>query len=238
MDLSQSTLWQEALEACGAIEKDIHMESSHGRHLREYANLVPARVPRAIRRGMVRALGVKVKKWLAADFGNCRRKDIVVLATGCGSYYAYTFADEIGALFVYAQEEAGTLRLKRQQGDLLRGKPVILFDDVVTTSKTLSKLGTLALSWGGLLQIDGLPVPAVTLLDRGGTAKIRVQPPNKAGSRSKRKPKLLQLDLVRLMNVKLKSWSRTTCPMCKRGIPISRRIEAGQLLFARTGNVA
>jgi len=120
-----------------------------------------------------------------------------------------TQLDETEVRSVFAEKGDGpetTFALKRGYGDLVRGKRVLVVEDVITTGSSVRKVVNLVRAHGGT--VAGVAV----LVNRGGVTAADVGDP--------------QLFRV-LLDLPLESWPAHECPLCAKGVPVNTRLGKG-----------
>lgn len=173
----------EQLRAAGAITGG-HFVLSSGRHSDVYVEKFRAlEVP---------SLAVNLGASLADRFSG--RAVDVVLAPALGAIVlGFTTALALGARFIFAERDAGEMRLRR--GFSIRdGERALVIEDVVTTGKSL--LEVLALVPDGALAGVGC------LLNRSAQTGSALPP-----------------DLVSLATLDAPAWDPAACPLCAAGQP-------------------
>lgn len=207
------TLLRELHEA-GVIQSDAHIILSSELHTRKYANFVPSKVPQHLREKLMLYL------IRAATMRGEAHDGWVVVGMGCGGHwYAERLADHYGCDPLFAERNTlGRLVLRRDQGTHLRGKTVIIVDDVVSTGQSTCELGELIERYGGEV------CSALFLLDRNSVRQQTLVSPTK-----------LTIPVISLFHVPMETWTRQECPLCKKGIPFSTEHGKGADVFHRHG---
>jgi orotate phosphoribosyltransferase len=104
--------------------------------------------------------------------------------------------------------------VNRNYDKLIKGKKVLVVEDILTTGCSAKKVVNLVRSIGGI--VVGLGALCnrgkVTASDIGGIPK-----------------------LFALLDVKLDVWSPTECPLCKRGIPMNTNVGKGKEFLEQRG---
>lgn len=183
----------DVLQDCGAVMSG-HFKLSSGRHSDTYAEKFRAlEVPSIAER-----LGKAIAERTASS------KPDVVLSPAVGAIVlGFTAAAELGCRFIFAEREAGEMKLRRGF-HIDPTERVLVVEDVVTTGKSLREV--LALVPKGQL------VGTACLIDRTGGS----QP---------------DLVLDALASLDVPSWTSEECPLCREGIaldsPGSRHLAAG-----------
>ncbi len=106
--------------------------------------------------------------------------------------------------------------LKRGYDEVVKGKRVLVVEDVLTSGSTVKKVVEATRSCGG--EIIGVGA----LVNRGGVTTNDVGVPR----------------LEALANITLDSWLESECPMCKRGDLVNTDVGKGRDFVARKSNVA
>jgi len=139
-------------------------------------------------------------------------------ATG-GLIVAEWAAHELGALSTFTEHDAtpteGALRgrfmLRRGYDALVRGKRVLVVDDIVNTGLSLRQTAEAVRGAGGLL------VGAACLVSRGNVGA-----------------EALGVDRFHyLLEYKIPAWPAAACPLCRQGVPVNTRYAHGQEFLAR-----
>jgi len=114
-------------------------------------------------------------------------------------------------LGVYADKEEGTLVFKRGYDKFVKGKRVLVADDVLTTGGSVAKLVQLVRSLGGEV------VAVAVLCNRGG---IKAEDIGNVP------------ELFALSNVQMESYEEKDCPLCKVSVPINTEVGKGKEYLA------
>ncbi len=118
---------------------------------------------------------------------------------------------------VYADKDGEAFVIKRGYNDLLKGKSVLVVEDLVTTGGSLRKVIEAVRSEGG--EVCG----AVAVCNRGDvTADMIGNPP----------------EFVSLLTVELGQWPESECELCERGIPINTDVGHGKEYLAQKNTSA
>ncbi len=116
-------------------------------------------------------------------------------------------------LAVYAEKaEDGSFVIKRGYDKLIKGKRVLVVEDILTTGGSVKKVIEVTRAIGG--EVVGLGV----LCNRGGVTSQDVGDVPR---------------LFALANVSLDSWVEEECPLCARGVPINTDVGHGRAFLAR-----
>lgn len=114
-------------------------------------------------------------------------------------------------LSVYADKEGESFVIKRGYDKLIKGKRVLIVEDVLTTGGSVQKVVRAVRELG--CEIVGVGA----LCNRGGITAEQLE----------------VSFLHSLVNVSLESWDEADCPMCKDGVPINTDVGKGKEFLAR-----
>ncbi len=114
---------------------------------------------------------------------------------------------------VYAEKtDDGGFVIKRGYDEFIKGKKVLLVEDVLTTGGSIKKvvdvvrgIGAEIVGVGALCNRGG-----ITAQDIGGVPKFDA-----------------------LLSITLDSWEENECPLCKQGVPINTKVGKGREFLAR-----
>ena len=134
---------------------------------------------------------------LARRFGDVPVDVVMGPAIG-GIIIAYEVARHLGARAIFAEREAGQMRLRR--GFAIQPREnVLVVEDVITTGGSVREVIELVEGTNGRIQGVGL------LMDRsGGTIDLGYR-------------------LEALVTAEIKSYAPGKCPFCKQGVPMTQR---------------
>lgn len=106
-------------------------------------------------------------------------------------------------LAVYAEKKDGGFVFGREYAKLIPGRNILIVEDVLTTGGSVRKVANAVRALGGNV------IAVAAICNRGGVT-------------------LEDMDLPRstafyalVQDLRLESWSREECPLCKEGIPIN-----------------
>jgi orotate phosphoribosyltransferase len=117
----------------------------------------------------------------------------------------------------YADKDGEGFVIKRGYNELIKGKQVLVVEDLVTTGGSLRKVIEAVRSEGGTV------LGAVAVCNRGDvTASMIGEPP----------------EFISLLTVELGQWSESDCELCQRGIPINTDVGHGKEYLAKKGTPA
>jgi len=186
----------------GAIVRNSHIVYTSGRHGSDYVNkdaiyLHPSIASKLATEMAKRHVGMGIEVVCGPERGG------IILS----QWVAYHLSKEEGreVLAVFAEKGNGGYVLKRGYSNFIRGKRVLLAEDILTTGKSIGMVVELIRGLGG--DIVGIAAICnrgnVTQVDVGG---VRIDP---------------------LIELSLPSWSAEECPLCKKGVPINEELGKG-----------
>jgi orotate phosphoribosyltransferase len=208
----------ELLERHGAIIRNSHLVYTSGRHGSTYINkdaIYPhtGAVSKLCEELASIAVGLDVEVVAAPAVG----LDVEVVAAPAvgGVILSQWTAHHLGCgtLSVYAERGEGVgFELRRGYDRLVRGRRVLVVEDVVTTGGSLGAVIRAVADAGG----DVVRVAA--MVNRGGVTARDV------GS---------QTGLLSLATVDMESYAAADCPLCRAGVPINVEVGKGREFLAR-----
>ena len=135
--------------------------------------------------------GIILSQWVAYHLSELEGRDV----------YS-TYADKDGEGFV----------IKRGYDELIKGKNVIVVEDLVTTGGSLRKVIEAARGAGATV------AAAVAVCNRGDvTSEMIGNPP----------------EFISLLTVQLEQWPAEECELCKTGIPVNTDVGHGKEFLAK-----
>lgn len=138
-----------------------------------------------------------------------------IMAKGVASHLS--MADESNVFPVYAQKDGkGVFFIQESLAPLVKGKNVLVVDDVLTTGRSAKKTMNLVRHHGG--RVVGV----------GGIC-------NRGGEVPKMMINLGKEDLIVLAEVKIQAWTEEDCELCKSGMPVNTELGHGQEFLVRKG---
>jgi orotate phosphoribosyltransferase len=193
------------LAESGAVLRDSHVVYTSGRHGSAYVNK-DAVYPHTER---VRELCA-----MMAELGRPLRAEVVCGPAMGGIILAQWTGHALGLPAVYAEKApGGGMVLKRGYDGLVRGRRVLVVEDVLNTG------GSLADTVRAVAAAGGTVAGAVALCNRGGVAAAAVGVPV----------------LHALVEVTLDSWAAEECPLCRDGVPVNTDVGKGREFLAKAG---
>jgi len=190
------------LAESGAVIRDGHVVYTSGRHGSAYVNK-DAVYPHTER--------VRELCGLLADAGRPLGAEIVCGPAMGGIILAQWTGHHLGLPAVYAEKAPdGGMVLRRGYDGLVRGRRVLVVEDVVNTG------GSLADAIRAVRAAGGTVVGAVALCNRGGVTAAALDVPA----------------LHALVELSLESWTAEECPLCRRGVPVDTSVGKGREFLA------
>ncbi len=196
------------LEAVGALLANGHFLYTSGRHGNAYVNKDAVYPHTARVRELCEAMaepfvnaqidtvagptigGVILSQWVAHFLSGLTGKEV----TACFAEERTTPAGERERYFGRGYEQ------------MIRGKRVLLVEDILTTGGSIQRVVE------AVKQIGGTPVAVMALCNRGGVTAEAVG----------------VSQLTALCALDLQSWEPANCPLCQQGIPINGNVGKGK----------
>ena len=130
--------------------------------------------------------------------------DVVIGPVTGGIILAHETAKHFGTRAIFAERDNGRMTIKRGF-EIQPGERVLIVEDIVTTGGSVMEVIDVVREWGGI--VAGVAM----LVDRsGGTVDFGV--PAKA-----------------LLTLKIDTFIPENCPLCKQGIPMTKRGSTGKV---------
>ncbi|MBI4250328.1 phosphoribosyltransferase [Candidatus Uhrbacteria bacterium] len=201
---------EKIFEEVGAVITNSHIVYTSGKHGTAYINK-DAVYPHTEK---ISALCGEI----ADRFVSEKPEAVVAPALGgiiLSQWIAHHLTEKLGypVYGVYAEKtDSDGFVIKRGYDELIRGKKVLLAEDVLTTGGSIKKVVEVTRAIGATI------LGVVALCNRGdiSTADIGNVP---------------RLDA--LLNISLDSWDETDCPMCAQGVPINTAVGKGKEFLAK-----
>jgi orotate phosphoribosyltransferase len=199
------------LQKVGAFRSG-HFVFTHGRHSDSYVNkdaLYPYTHDTS-----------KLCKEMAERFAKKNIDVVVGPAIGAAilsQWVAYHLTETYGheVYGAYADKDGqGGFILKRGYDQIVKGKRILVVEDLTTTGGSIKKVVETARAAGGVI------VGAIAIVNRGGVERAQVGNPE---------------EVLSLVNLHLESWDEADCELCKKGIPVSTDIGHGREFTERRG---
>ncbi len=200
---------QQVLEILGkvnAVITDSHIVYTSGRHGSAYVNkdaIYPhtgdtSRLCQAIAQEYVND-GIEVV--IAPAIGG------VILSQWTAHHLGELMATEVLSLYAEKSEDGHSFVIKRGYDRLIKGKRVLVVEDVLTTGGSVKAVIEAVRELGG--EVVGVGVlcnrGGITAEDIGGVPKMTA-----------------------LVNVNLESWPESQCPLCEKQVPINTNVGKGR----------
>jgi|GEM_PF-7493 len=192
------------LRRYGAIVTGTHVVLTSGRHGSEYVNkdaIYPhtEAISELCREIAKRFADKGVEAVIAPAVGG------LIMAQWTAHHLSHLTGREV--LGLYADKEGKEFVIKRGYDKLVRGKKVLVVEDILTTGGSVKKVIEATREAGG--NVVGLGA----LCNRGGVTSEDV------GGVS---------ELFALVNLQLETWEEADCPLCARGVPINTDVGKGR----------
>lgn len=137
---------------------------------------------------------------LIADHFRKEKVQVVAGPTTGGIILAYETARQLGLRGIFAEKESGSeVRSFRRDFEIKPGERVLIVDDILTTGKSIREVLAAIAPTGG--KIVGIGV----MVDRSED------------------PQDFGVPLFSCLKVKAEAYSPESCPLCRRGIPLTHR---------------
>lgn len=124
--------------------------------------------------------------------------DVVIGPVTGGIILAHETAKHFGTRAIFSERDNGRMTLKRGF-EIKPGERVLIVEDIVTTGGSVMEVIEVVKEWGGV--VAGVAM----LVDRSG-GKVDFGFPAKA-----------------LLTLNIKTYSPDECPLCKQGVPLTKR---------------
>lgn len=132
----------------------------------------------------------------------------IVLSQWTAFHLSKLMGKEVLALFAEKSQE-GEFIIKRGYDEIIKGKKVLIVEDILNTGGSAKKIVELVVASGA--EVVGVSVlcnrARVTAKELGTSAKLK---------------SLVDLDF--------EAWESQDCPLCKKGIPINKSLGKGKIL--------
>lgn len=210
--LAKEQIW-EALVAGKLVQYDIHVVLGSGLHTQAYFNAAPALMPYNIMNEIIEHMFASITQQGLTKY---KVSELAIMSIGCGLGYGYLLGQRMGGVPVVHAEKSMTqlLTIKRGQEAALKGRHVILVDDVYTTGATLRNTLDLTTMSGGI------PASAMAILNRH---KLHIRE-LKSGN--------ITIPFTALFHKPMETFSsREACPACKQNLPFLTQHGGGDAEF-------
>jgi orotate phosphoribosyltransferase len=203
----QSTQCQDLLGRVGAIISDSHIVYTSGKHGSSYVNkdaIYPHTelTSRLCSEIAVYFRGHGVDVVVAPVIGG------VILSQWVAFHLTQLGQTEVQGVYAEKSEaEPGSFVLRRGYDQIVKGKRVLVVEDILNTGGSVKKVIEVVRKEGGQL------VGVAALCNRGGVT------PEQLGDVP---------ELYSLMNLSLEAWDSAECPLCAKNIPINTQVGKGK----------
>lgn len=113
---------------------------------------------------------------------------------------------------IYADKDGDGFVIKRGYDETIKGKKILVVEDLVTTGGSLKKVIEAARSVGAEV------VGAVAVCNRGGVTKEMIGNPP---------------EFISMVSLELEQWPEVGCELCERGIPVNVDVGHGKEYLAK-----
>lgn len=201
------------LSEVGAIVTHSHFVYTGGDHGTAYVNKDAIYPHIALMKTLSEAL---VMPYIGDDAPNV---DVVVGPALGGIALAHWSAMAIqiyagrSPLAVYAEKIADDFQLTRGYDALVRGKNVLVVEDILNSGGSAEKVVK------AVGRAEGNVIGVAAICNRGSVTSIKLGVPK----------------LHSLLNISLERWPEAQCPQCRDNVPINTRLGKGREFLARKG---
>ena len=137
-----------------------------------------------------------------------------------GAIFAHVVAQELdlevkyNILAAYSEKQPdGTFLLKRGYDELVKGRHVIVVEDILTTG------GSAAETVKAVRRAGGIVIGLCAIVNRGGVTREQLDVP----------------EFHALLDVNLDSWTRDECPLCKKCVQVNTNVGHGREFLLNHG---
>lgn len=219
MDYQRKT--QKILKDCGAFADGGHFVYASGHHGDFYVNKDALYVyPRKLDDICVMMTDVALKTF-GASFEVVLAPAVAGIVVGQNIAYNASLLNSSDILFAYAEKnpfDPSYRVIRRGYEDVVRGRRVLLVDDIVSTGNTLAQMAQSVHNLGG--EVRG----AVVICDRGQVRKLRIR--NEVDDVQ---GVFFDVCVAPLVELDLQTFDAVSCPLCKAGRPIDTQIGEGNI---------
>ena len=186
------------LKETGAIIQNTHVELASGRHsdtyvLKDALYSYPRKVDAICRSLAQRYCCNNIEVVAAPAIGG------VVLSQGAAYHLCGISLRDVRA--VYAEKTEHGFSFRRGYQDILRGRTVLVVEDILTTGRSVAGVVAAARAAGAHVRA------VVALVNRGNVTTQTLDVP----------------EVCSLVDMPLQSWAPEECPLCAVGTPLERR---------------
>lgn len=200
----------EILKETGGYITDSHIVATSGKHVDTYLNkdaIYPhTRAVSAVCKAMAELYaGENIEAVVGPSLGG------IILSQGTAYHLSEITGREVLGIYTEKDENKNQI-LTRGYDALVRGKRVLVVEDILTTGGSLAKVVRTIKAAGGII------VAACAMVNRD---------PDKIDNA------VIGTPLKTLAALRLPSWDEADCPLCKQNIPINTIVGKGQDYLAK-----
>jgi len=208
--MSQDDVILRQLQEAGAIITNGHFVYASGRHGSDYVNKDGVYPDTELTSGLAFELALRFTGRQAIHVVIAPAVGAVILAHEVARHLSIRLKTKVFG--VYADKDGDGFAIKRGYDQFVRGQPVLVVEDVLTTGGSAKKVVEAVRAIGG--QVIGVGA----LCNRGGvtTHDLGDVPA-----------------LESLVNIQLETWDENDCPLCRDGVPINTDVGKGREWLAK-----
>jgi len=198
----------QAWEKAGALIRNSHIIYTSGRHGESYVNKDAVYPDTALTSKLCRAIAehfakARVEVCLAPALGG------IILSQWVAHHLSEITRTQVLGVYAEKSEDGESFVIKRGYDKLIRGKRVLLLEDVMTTGISVKRVVTAARQAGAEI------IAVAALCNRGGVTSEEI------GGVP---------ELFAQMQLSLMSWEARECPLCAKGVPVNTSVGKGKHL--------
>jgi orotate phosphoribosyltransferase len=200
------------MKRTGAIMLNGHFVGTSGRHLEGYVNK-DRLFPHTAESSRIGELFAEKCQDLDIDVVAAPAMGGVILSQWTAFHLSHLKGKEI--LGVYAEKKDDALMFTRGYDETVRGKKVLVIEDVVTTGGSLKKV------IDAVKQNGGIPVAASVMINKDPDSVTEAT---------------FGVPFYPLTELRINSYDESECPLCKNNVPVNTSIGHGKK-FVEKNNV-
>jgi orotate phosphoribosyltransferase len=198
-------------EMVGAIIRNSHIVYTSGKHGEEYVNKDAIYPHTSLTSDLCKQMAVAFQRD-AVEVVAAPEKGGIILS----QWTAYWLTKSIMSLdrevlSAYAEKDGDTFTFRRGYDKIIPDKRVLVVEDLLNTGGSAQKTVELVRKYGGTV------VGVAALCNRGGVTKEMLDVPR----------------LYSLVNISMKMYEPTDCPLCRMGRPINTTVGHGKQFLAQ-----
>lgn len=194
------------LNKTNAVLTDSHFVGTSGRHMATYINK-DALYPHVLETARIGELFAEKYKDVAIDVVAAPAIGGIILSTWTAYYLTKLKGKEVLGIYTEKSEDKTDQILTRGYDKLVKGKNILVIEDLATTGGSVIKVVNRIRSAGGT-------VVGVCLMVNKNVDEITTE--------------LIGAPLEWLSELKTETYDPSTCPLCKKGVPIDTRVGHGK----------